>query len=71
MQAKLWLLGSAGDPREAREGQGRDRIDDDEEEEKSESEEGKKERKKAYFDSDRNSCSNAADPACKVSDFVQ
>ena len=46
MQAKLWLLGSAGDPREAREGQGRDRIDDEEEEEKSESEEGKKERKK-------------------------
>ena len=48
VQAKLWLLGSAGDPRRRGEERG-DRIAEEEEEEKSERG-GRGRRKKAYFD---------------------
>ena len=50
VQAKLWLLGSAGDPPGRGEG---DRIDGEEEEEKSESEETEEAEERAYFDLDQ------------------
>ena len=52
VQAKLWLLGSAGDPPGRGEG---DRIDEEEEEEeeKSESEETEEAEERAYFDLDQ------------------